>query len=124
MKWLVRAEAHLSMRTLRAVIPAGITDATELLDVLANQLRFPVYFGRNWDALFDCLCDFSWLSEPTQIVIQHEDVPCLPTDQHEVYLKVLCDAVDSWRLEPAGHKLHVSFSEADIARRVNGKRRS
>lgn len=27
----------------------------ELLEALASAFRFPAYFGRNWDALLDCL---------------------------------------------------------------------
>ncbi len=32
-----------------------------LLDALAKALRFPDHFGKNWDALNDCLTDLSWL---------------------------------------------------------------
>jgi RNAse (barnase) inhibitor barstar len=31
-----------------------------LLDALSEQAQFPAYFGRNWDALVDCLRDRSW----------------------------------------------------------------
>ena len=36
------------MRTLRALYPR-----------IAKALFFPEYFGKNLDALFDCLCDLS-----------------------------------------------------------------
>lgn len=32
-----------------------------LLDALAKALKFPAHFGRNWDALNDCLTDLAWL---------------------------------------------------------------
>jgi hypothetical protein len=32
-----------------------------LLDLFAKTLKFPRHFGKNWDALNDCLCDLSWL---------------------------------------------------------------
>ena len=31
-----------------------------LLRTLATSLEFPDYFGMNWDALVDCLQDFTW----------------------------------------------------------------
>jgi len=37
-----------------------ITSTRELLAQLADQLRFPEYFGYNWDALYDCLSDLAW----------------------------------------------------------------
>jgi hypothetical protein len=33
----------------------------DLLNGLAQELRFPTWFGHNWDALADCLDDLEWL---------------------------------------------------------------
>jgi RNAse (barnase) inhibitor barstar len=40
---------------------ATITDAAGLLYGCAVALDFPGWYGRNWDALADCLRDLSWL---------------------------------------------------------------
>jgi RNAse (barnase) inhibitor barstar len=40
---------------------SGCADKAELLDRFAAALRFPAWFGHNWDALADALCDLSWL---------------------------------------------------------------
>jgi RNAse (barnase) inhibitor barstar len=38
----------------------GADSKEELLDRIAQALSFPGWFGRNWDALEDCLIDLSW----------------------------------------------------------------
>jgi RNAse (barnase) inhibitor barstar len=40
-----------------------------LLDRLARALRFPDWFGRNWDALEECLTDLSWLEAKGVVVL-------------------------------------------------------
>jgi hypothetical protein len=39
---------------------AGCGGKDEVLERFAAALRFPGWFGGNWDALADCLCDLSW----------------------------------------------------------------
>lgn len=43
-----------------AVDFAGCRDKREVLGRFAQALRFPEWFGNNWDALADCLGDLSW----------------------------------------------------------------
>ena len=38
----------------------GIKSKADFLKKVATVLNFPDYFGRNWDALGDCLMDLSW----------------------------------------------------------------
>jgi hypothetical protein len=38
----------------------GVRDKAGFLDAVARSLAFPNWFGRNWDALEDCLTDLSW----------------------------------------------------------------
>lgn len=33
-----------------------------LFDALSKALKFPSHFGKNWDALNDCLTDLAWLN--------------------------------------------------------------
>lgn len=41
----------------------------QLLDAFANALDFPEQFGKNWDALNDCLSDLQWLDGKGRVVI-------------------------------------------------------
>jgi hypothetical protein len=67
----------------RASAPDAIIDATRgsgldvvvidarenLFDSMARALGFPDWFGRNWDALEDCLSDLSWRQGSGHVLI-------------------------------------------------------
>lgn len=80
----------------RAEVPANILSTESLLEALSIALRFPDYFGQNWNALDECICDLSWLP-PGDVVIIHKDLPLV--DDHgslSIYLCILRDAVRNW----------------------------
>lgn len=91
---------------LIAHLPSGLTDRDSLFDVLASAMAFP-YFGRNWDALFDLLQDFSWLPN-RRIILIHNDVPALGAESLRLYLDVLSDSVQGWK-PGEDHELIVVF---------------
>jgi RNAse (barnase) inhibitor barstar len=77
-------------------VPPGIRSKADLLQALATAGRFPDYFGNNWDALLDCLCDFGWVREK-QIVITHSDVPLRAhPGECRTYLEILREAHNDW----------------------------
>jgi hypothetical protein len=79
-----------------ALIPDDINSREVLIQRLAEDLRFPDYFGKNWDALSDCLRDFHWRNEG-RIVIAHAGLPKLAPSDVRAYLEILSDAVEDWR---------------------------
>ncbi|KAA9158610.1 barstar family protein [Amycolatopsis acidicola] len=44
-------------------------DKLSTMDAIAAALSFPDYFGRNLDALYDCLTDLSWLPSGEHVLI-------------------------------------------------------
>ena len=48
----------------------GITSRSELHDVLTVELNLPDWYGRNLDALYDCLTD---RQEETRILIKNRE---------------------------------------------------
>jgi RNAse (barnase) inhibitor barstar len=91
-----------------AKVPSGIKSKPDLLDALSTALCFPDYFGRNWDALEECICDLSWLPDGN-IVLTHRDLP-LPEDRTSLatYLSLLEDAIKMWN-RTENRKLVVRF---------------
>ena len=97
--------------TLVAHVPAELEGGwCALLNILAEQLQFPSYFGYNVSALWDCLCDFHWTARQ-KILIIHEDLPPgIPAKGLRTYLRILVDAIAEWQSDPdADHKLEVIF---------------
>ena len=81
----------------------------ELLDKLSTALCFPDYFGYNWDALLDCLRDFSWVKKKGVILV-HTKIPVLSDMELQTYIKILVDATRDWK-EEEDHYLKVIFPE-------------
>jgi len=48
----------------------AIPSREALHDLLAEMLALPEYYGRNLDALYDCLTDFS---QPLDVILLHTD---------------------------------------------------
>lgn len=85
--------------------------ADELLRSLYYILWFPGYFGFNWDALYDCLRDLSWIP-CKKVVLVHESLPKLNDEDLRVYLEVLRDSVLDWH-PGEDHVLEVNFRSRD-----------
>ena len=75
---------------------SGINNKDELFEQLSKKLLFPDYFGFNWDALLDMLCDFHWV-EQQRIVLAHDDLPVLEERELHTYLEILLDTIKSWQ---------------------------
>ena len=95
-------------------IPAAARGKEKLLGALATRLRFPGYFGHNWDALDECLRDLSWQGSCARIVIVHEGLPFSPGSTNmATYLAILADAVATHRPGGSPPILDVVFPARD-----------
>ena len=72
----------------------------EVLDAIAEAFTFPVHFGKNLDALFDCMTDLVHKSgnQPGFVVVleQLPDNPKFDREAREQLLDVFRDAADFW----------------------------
>jgi hypothetical protein len=90
-----------------AQVPASIRDRDELFDVLTRELRLPGYFGRNWDALDECLRDLSWIDQ-RDVILAHHGLPFgLGSHGLAVYLQMLWANTEP--LPESVHRLIVAF---------------
>lgn len=78
-------------------VPKDIQSKSDLFSYYEKGGNFPDYFGSNWDALLDCLRDFSWINQ-RRIIITHGDLPLLKVvSELRVYLEILQTAVNDWK---------------------------
>jgi RNAse (barnase) inhibitor barstar len=70
-----------------------MSETAGLMAEFARVLRFPAYFGKNWDALSDCLTDLSWFDARSHFVlaIDHWDYCASPMLQD-----ILQETVTLW----------------------------
>jgi RNAse (barnase) inhibitor barstar len=66
---------------------------------IARELRFPDYFGHNWDAVYDCLTDFNWLPAAGYGIVLdgYGALATAQPEQWQIALKVLGEASAFWQ---------------------------
>jgi len=94
------------------LIPTGISDDASLFKAVAKALRFPNYFGENWNALHDLLRDLSWIRQ-RDVILAHDEVPNIDSHSLGLYLEVLSESIRDWR-DGEDHKLIVYFPGKSI----------
>jgi hypothetical protein len=109
--FLERPPSYDTAEVFYVRIDSNIGVADELIRALYYLLWFPGCFGFNWDALYDCLRDLSWIPYH-KVVLVHESLPKLSREDLQVYLEVLRDSAFDW-IGDEGHELEVVFLSAD-----------
>jgi RNAse (barnase) inhibitor barstar len=98
-----------------------------LMDRFAEAMNFSIRFGRNWDALFDSMTDFSWnIAKGYVLILSNADsLLTLENNQFSVLVGVLEATIREWRdgrgeyAERAGPvPFHVVFSGSSTLREV------
>ena len=81
---------------------------------VSAAFRFPSYFGMNWDALDECLCDLDWLRFDRIVLVVDglEDVLPRRPEGKRTFLSVLQTAVDHWRSEGVAFDVYLFEDES------------
>ncbi len=82
----------------------NVRDKSGFMARVSTALRFPEYFGKNLDALHDCLTDLAWLADGDKprsglvLVFEHvQDFAGGHPQDFEDCLAVLLSAAEYWR---------------------------
>ena len=77
---------------------AGCSETSEVLARFQEELEFPDWFGGNWDALNDCLTDFSWRKAVGYLLVVEKpgEFRAAGDDDFDTLISILSDASASW----------------------------
>jgi RNAse (barnase) inhibitor barstar len=109
---LQEAAAQLEQHFLYANLSSAQTKQ-DILDALAVQFTLPPHFGRNFDALYDCLTDPLHKSGPQPgFVVVLEHIPAtarFDKETREQLLDIFRDAADYWADRKVPFRCFYSF---------------
>jgi RNAse (barnase) inhibitor barstar len=89
-----RALAETQERGALAYLVGSVSSKAEALEAIGAALHCPAWYGRNLDALYDCLTDLSWLpaGEHVLVWLGHRHLKAADPDGYRAVLAVLEDA--------------------------------
>ena len=96
-------------------LPTGLRSRRKLFAALSRRLKLPGYFGKNWDALEECLRDLSWVGDAPRVAVAHCSLPLRARSAaRKTYLQVLRSAT-SFTRDEGSPRLVVVFPESERA---------
>ena len=95
----------------------GVRNKDELLTAVGKALRFPEWFGHNWDALADCLTDMAWLPATGYVVIldRCDGIHARSESDFVTFLQIFQDSADIWREDEVPFWCLVDMQDDGIA---------
>jgi Barstar (barnase inhibitor) len=80
---------------------AAVQSKSEFLAAIAQAIAAPEWFGKNWDALADALCDLSWKPSPGYALVLHNGLNTfnLLEHDHEIAKEILESTVSYWKTQ-------------------------
>jgi RNAse (barnase) inhibitor barstar len=92
---------------------AEATTKQQVLTCIAQSFHFPKYFGKNFDALADCLTDLPYKAGPQPgflvVLEQLPNTPKFDREARETLLDVFRDAADFWADKKIAFRVFYSF---------------
>ena len=77
----------------------NIVTEDELFNIIAQFMNFPSYFGKNWDALSDCLKDMQWAPAKGYVLILRDSVDAWSKNPYMwgIFIEVWMAVSEFWR---------------------------
>ena len=85
----------------------------DIFELLSTQFHLPAHFGKNWDALYDCLTDpISKAGPQPGFIVVLDQIPTTPKFDKEIreqLLDVFRDTADFWAERKISFRCFYSF---------------
>ncbi len=107
---VVKNELASSPVKMISVDLSKVSSDDDLFVAIASALHFPDYFGRNWDALDECLTDMEWLPRTQGYVLFVDGAEALWKDAIHTagkFVTAWLAASEQWRQK--GVSFHLVF---------------
>jgi len=110
---------HSTEKTLVAIIDGEHTETLEkFYDLISSQLKFPNYFGNNFDSFDEIMNDLEWLEEEHIYLIfrNYDNFLCEENDENcEIILTILDDASSEWKqMDGEGKSLKMLIEPSEL----------
>ena len=92
-----------------------VSSSCDLFTLFAKAMKFPDYFGNNWNALYDCLTDVSWsTSSGNVLAIKNSDsLFALKMEEFQILVGVLEESAALWRGKDESNCFAIVFSGSE-----------
>ncbi|UOF14765.1 barstar family protein [Lysobacter capsici] len=115
-----RALADAATELEFALARVDFSDCTgkdDALERIARALRFPAWFGGNWDALNDSVNDLSWWPAPGYVLlIEHAGAwQAQHSDDAATLIEILNDAAQDWAKARTAFWALLPLPQAELA---------
>jgi len=78
---------------------AFINNEKDIFDIFSKKLKFPKYFGNNWDALRDMLEDLRWINVDKITVLINNFDSLIKKSFFGIFLEILIESTNYWILD-------------------------
>lgn len=87
-----------------------MSDSNGVFEEISSAFKFPPYFGWNWPAFSDCLCDLRWLPADRYLVVIENAGLVLhaSAEERDLMYHTLMRAAQSWA-NPLGKEGNVGI---------------
>ncbi len=93
---------------------ARVSDKPSFLKAAAKAMKFPSYFGQNWDAFEEMVNDLEWVPAKGYLLLMPHGARFVKSGDWPIARSILADAVTNWSAQGVPFYVLVGGASADV----------